>query len=626
MTQLRREIAVSDGALPGLNLREMPGLKQVSSRALITLSVIAFISAILYAVLQVNVPFSLQPGAPHDDGLFIQHARGIAAGKWLGPYSQYTLMKGVGYPLFLAAVSFLRLPVPLVQALFFTFSVYLLSLVTLYVFQSGVFSILLFETVLWNFGPETERILREGIYGSQFLVSFSFLILALLCNGWRRNLFMALSGVFLGWMWITREEGATLLPAFLLLLLYFGYTNYRSSRLLQSLVAPFGLFLLSFALVPTIVSEVNFHQYHTFSTVDIKGDFEGALEALASIHTEKNVPYLVVSKESREIAYKISPTFARLRKLFDDPGSPYITAWKPFGCQFSQRTCGDYAYGWFVWAFRDAAFIDGDYASAPVAAAFYRRVHDEVEHACEARTISCDHSLIPFMPKMGVQELRAVPKSLNAFFRKLIFKDPPSIDAGPSFGSNEQVQSAAAFLNVYNYIPPPGARQSVPDTGIVALAMHAKGSVIKMYARFLRILIVAGWLAFLFCWGACVWNRTCAAGAIIACAAWIAIITRLALLELIDVSSFSANTDEYMSFVFPLSCFASLVSLRMFVSLGSGVNWTRLLAHFTHARDNSVQELCRLTEKERLNESERSTSIVLANPREIQSPRRFDIR
>lgn len=591
--QPRREIAVSDGVLPGLKSPKLPRPKDISSRALFTLNIIAVVSALLYIFVQVNIPFSLQPGAPHDDGLFIQHARDIADGKWLGPYSQFTLMKGVGYPLFLAAVSLFRVPVPLAQALFFSLSVYLLSVATFLVCRSGVVAILVFEIVLWNFGPETGRILREDIYDSQFLVSFSLLIFAVLCSGWRRNLFMTLSGFCLGWMWITREEGITLLPAFVLLLVYLGYTSYRASRRLQSLVVPFGCYLCSFGLVPATISEINFQKYHTFSTVDIKGDFESALEALASIHTKHNVPYLAVSKDAREIAYKVSPTFARLRKLFDDPGSPYITAWKPFGCQFFPKTCGDYAYGWFMWAFRDAAFIDGDYASAPGAAAFYRRIHDEVTHACATNTITCDRSPIPFLPKMNIQEWRAIPKSLHGFFRKLIFKDPPTIEAGPSFGSNEQIQSAAAFLNIYNYIPSSGPLQSASDANATGLAMYAKTQLIRLYSHFLRVLIVTGWLAFLVSMGVCVWNRIGATEIIVACTAWIAVVSRISLLSLIDVSSFPANTDEYMSFVFPLSCFASLVSLYLLVSILSGVNWIGLIHHFNQTRFKSVQELFR---------------------------------
>ena len=43
---------------------------------------------------------------PHDDLLFVQHAAHIAAGNWLGPYDELTLVRPPGYPLFIAATFF----------------------------------------------------------------------------------------------------------------------------------------------------------------------------------------------------------------------------------------------------------------------------------------------------------------------------------------------------------------------------------------------------------------------------------------------------------------------------------------------------------------------------------------
>ncbi len=40
--------------------------------------------------------------APHDDTLFVGLALSILQGNWLGDYNQFTLMKGSGYPLFIA--------------------------------------------------------------------------------------------------------------------------------------------------------------------------------------------------------------------------------------------------------------------------------------------------------------------------------------------------------------------------------------------------------------------------------------------------------------------------------------------------------------------------------------------
>ena len=45
----------------------------------------------------------LSRSSPHDDTLFVGLALNILQGDWLGSYTQFTLMKGSGYPLFISA-------------------------------------------------------------------------------------------------------------------------------------------------------------------------------------------------------------------------------------------------------------------------------------------------------------------------------------------------------------------------------------------------------------------------------------------------------------------------------------------------------------------------------------------
>lgn len=44
-------------------------------------------------------------------------------------------------------------------------------------------------------------------------------------------------------------------------------------------------------------------------------------------------------------------------------------------------------------------------------------------------------------------------------------------------------------------------------------------------------------------------------------AAWMAVVCRLAALVLIDIASFPAITPMYISYAYPLSCYASLISI-----------------------------------------------------------------
>ena len=82
------------------------------------LLVILFAAATVKLFLVLNLPIQIWPYAVHDDGLFMRLATNIASGHWLGEFNQFTLMKGPGYPLFLAVTSLSSLPLSATHALF----------------------------------------------------------------------------------------------------------------------------------------------------------------------------------------------------------------------------------------------------------------------------------------------------------------------------------------------------------------------------------------------------------------------------------------------------------------------------------------------------------------------------
>src|SRR5664280_5946 len=94
----------------------MPEIDRFPLRALF------FLFSVAYLVLAMNLPVSIYTDAGHDDALFWGNAYQIVKGNWLGAYSQMTLAKGPGFPLFLAANAVLGIPVTLLIALLYLFA------------------------------------------------------------------------------------------------------------------------------------------------------------------------------------------------------------------------------------------------------------------------------------------------------------------------------------------------------------------------------------------------------------------------------------------------------------------------------------------------------------------------
>src|SRR5438876_10720190 len=64
-------------------------------------------------------PVVAHANASFDDRLFLALAEQMLKGNWLGPYSQFTLMKGSMYSLFIAGTYLIGFPLPLAQPLLY---------------------------------------------------------------------------------------------------------------------------------------------------------------------------------------------------------------------------------------------------------------------------------------------------------------------------------------------------------------------------------------------------------------------------------------------------------------------------------------------------------------------------
>src|SRR5437588_5135421 len=71
-------------------------------------------------------PVVAHANASFDDRLYLALAEQVLKGNWLGPYSQFTLMKGPMYSLFIAGTDLIGLPLPLAQHLIYFLSCSLL--------------------------------------------------------------------------------------------------------------------------------------------------------------------------------------------------------------------------------------------------------------------------------------------------------------------------------------------------------------------------------------------------------------------------------------------------------------------------------------------------------------------
>jgi hypothetical protein len=340
-----------------------------------------------------------------DDALFVRGARALVDGQWLGAYSNVTLAKGPGYTFFLALNALLGTSIILLQSALYAFSCAVFTDSIFRLSRSSVLSLTMFAVLLWHPLAFPVHIVRDDIYGAQSLLYVGCLIRLVLRedgHAWRRFWAVA-TGLAFAWLWVTREEGVWVIPPTILLCAPGLWAS--RSRWMR-----LALFPATAALILALIATANLAAYGTFTIVDFKGRaYSKAVAALQSVRVGSPEPYVPVPARVREAVYQVSPAFRSLKGYFDGPGRGFTQ----FGCPFYPNSCGDYAGGWFIWAFRDGVAQAGHYGSSADAAAFYDQITSEVRKACDSGRLHCVTSSIPFMPAVTSAQLSQIPSKVR---------------------------------------------------------------------------------------------------------------------------------------------------------------------------------------------------------------------
>jgi putative flippase GtrA len=425
----------------------------------ISATALATVSTAFFIVLVVQLPIALLANAGHDDAWFWHHGEAVASMKWFGGYSQYTLMKGPGYPFFLALNGWLGTPVSMAQALLYSAACGLLAVALYRVSGRLWLASASFVAMQWHpMALSWDRVVRDNIYAAQsILVVACAMQLLFVARAPRARLaWAAATGIALGWFWITREDGIWLLPG--LAVLFLGRLVQPGREGVRAIARDGLVAIVGFACVLAGLASLNLLAYGRFETVDFRGAAYGnAVRALQQVRVGEPVPYVPVPEKVRREVYAVSPGFASLAPYFEGTGR----AWSQPGCDVYPHSCGDYAGGWFIWTFRDAAASIGAYRSPAEAARFYRQVTDDIRSACGDGRLTCQRSALGFMPAVTPGQWSTLPRRMREAVALLLWRDV-------AFPERASHGHAVRQERMWRFLGQPRAMPSTAGTAVLA--------------------------------------------------------------------------------------------------------------------------------------------------------------
>ncbi len=350
----------------------------------------------------------------YDQLRYLEAAQQIAAGRWLGPYDERTLIREPAYPAWVAWVSARGWRLRTAAELLLGLSACLYGAV--WVWIGLPVSLALAATAALLLQPHAFLVNREvlpaGFYLPWLLVALSGVTLAAHARHpvWR-GVHAAWTGLALGLLWVTRPEKPLLAGA---LLCAVGVDVVARARR-----QPRGAWLRDAAIlliVPSLVvagvvrgvAQRNLRQYGVSVTSELEAPgYLAASRALLAIEHASPRRHVPVPEEVRLRAYAASSAFRELQPTLEAP------SWARRVSCAASRVCDDIAGGWWLWLLREAAARAGHMQSAPEAEAYFQRIADELRAACERGELRCRTPRLAFAHPYPETWIAQLPHSLG---------------------------------------------------------------------------------------------------------------------------------------------------------------------------------------------------------------------
>ncbi len=470
---------------------------------------------------------------------------------WGSEYSWTAFTRPPAYPLFIAFVHLcgipLRIGIELMQA-----SGYLALVAGLR--KAGVpggvclvgYAVMVLHPASFHLNSVT---MADSFYAAVLPLALGGLLLTLFTA---RLLHAIWTGIALAVLWNTREE-SFLIPA--LLAVFFGVALLRQRSTTgswkeagRSWLRPATAMLGILAVLVLAVQAANYRAFQSFSKSELtSSSFQAAYKALLRIKPSRDQRFVSVSTEALETAYKVSPTFAKLRPQFEgDLGR----AWQVP----AREALGLHEIGapWFLWALRSVANSQGVHETSASANGFYRQAAREINRACDEGRVPSRFVLSSFLDPGALASICYMPESFPRIaglfltrFQKIMGRDDAILTEsqralydemtrrGPARSSREGGSVAVEeFIRSYHRF------------FVAALSVAGLGAVLLLAWRFRQLRI----------------SDSINAGLILLAAA---ILLRVALFTFLDATWWIGGYERYLFPVMPLySCFLIVLISR----------------------------------------------------------------
>ena len=338
---------------------------------------------------------------------------------WGATYSWTAFVRPCAYPLFIAMVHFLGIPlrigIELLQLVGYAALIAALRKAAIPRWLCLVlFAVMILHPASLRFNNHS---MSDSFYTAILPLALGGSVLTLFT---KKFVHAVWTGAAYAVLWNTREE-SFLIPLILVVFLALALWQRRDAPTRTGHV----LFWLKrmgaaaatlFVLITTVYS-ANYAAFHSFAKSDLSSPaFEKTFKALLRIKSSYSLRYIAVNVEALRMGFEVSPAFAQLKPHFEGPAGRDWT--NP-----CFETLGIREYGpWFMWALRNMTAEAGYYKDPVSTNGFYRKVARQINQACDDGRIPSRLVISGFLDPGAVARIRYLPGSILRIAKLFLFQ------------------------------------------------------------------------------------------------------------------------------------------------------------------------------------------------------------
>lgn len=360
-----------------------------------------------------KLPMVALPKEGSDDGLMVSLAKNIIEGKWLGTFESNTLVKGAGYPIFLAIVKSLNL------SYLFTINVLYVLACIYFIYaikddvKSKILKLLIFVVMIFNPISYAElsfqRIYRN--FNTVFQAIFIFSAMYIVWKNKTKDLksmilHILIAAINMVFLWHSKEDSIWILPFMVVitsLMLVVAIFNHFSKtkklerkefesgkRALAHVAFVFKLFMVAMPIWVLIFStfaikSLNEKYYGMYIEKDTA--VGSVCTALYSVKAKENYPRVDNPREEIYRVYEVSETLNSIRDSLEIS----LDNWSMYSSDPEKKQVEN---GWFGWAVKSAMSLSGNYDDPKELKEFCDKICDEIYAALDSGELEREENIL----------------------------------------------------------------------------------------------------------------------------------------------------------------------------------------------------------------------------------------